>query len=85
MAFRVEVLEDGSIQLMRPTTNGQNHFVRYESMENAMIVIKMFLRSDIEQAKKDRFVPQATKEAREAFEEMRAKTDLEITNLKRRD
>ena len=85
MALRVEVLEDGSIEIMRPTANGQNHFVRYETLDWAILVIKSMLRADIEQEKKDRFVPQATKEARRAFDEMKEKIDMEITNLKRRE
>lgn len=74
MAFRVEVREDGSIQIMRPTVNGQNHFTQHDSIEIALLVIKKLLKEDIEEAEKDRFIPQATKEARKAFQIMMEKT-----------
>ena len=70
MAFRVEVLPDSTIEIMRPTVNGENHFVRYESVDSAFIVIKSLLRSDIAEAEKQRFVPQSTKEARKAYDEL---------------
>jgi len=75
MAFRVDVREDSTIEIMRPVENGQNHFLKFPTLESAMHVIKYFLRQDIERSKNDAFTPQLIKESRRAFRELEAKAD----------
>ncbi|MDM7994657.1 MAG: hypothetical protein QUT30_03115 [Acidobacteriota bacterium] len=66
MSFRVEVLEDGTIEIMRP--NGlHTKFSRHQNLDSAMIVVKFLTRRDIEKARRERFVPQIQKEAQKAF------------------
>ncbi len=70
MAIRLEVQPDGQIEIMRPRSFGKTSFSRYETLDQAMIVIRFLLRRDIQEAKEQKFTPQAVKEARQAFKQL---------------
>jgi energy-converting hydrogenase Eha subunit C len=73
MSVRVEVLADGSIELLRHR-EGVNKFIKYSNLESAMIVIKMFVKQDLAQAASDKFEPQIIKDARKAFKQLQEKS-----------
>lgn len=71
MTIRVEVMPDLTIEIMRPHSRiERNVFHRNLDLEMAMILIRYWLRRDLEAANKNRFVSQATKEARREFKQM---------------
>ncbi len=77
MALRIEVQPDGTIELMRPR-NGHTQFLYYDRLESALIVIRYWIRRDLEAASKDRFVSQAKTEARKAFKQLMEKANAEF-------
>ena len=71
MTIRVDVLADGTINIMRPhriMERNVHHDV--DSLDKAMTLIRYYIRNDLEEAEKNRFVPKATIEARKAFKEL---------------
>lgn len=70
MAFRVDVNEEGVIGIMRPLPNGQVHNTEHRGLETALLVIKKLLKEDLEEAEKERFVPQLIREARKAYQKL---------------
>lgn len=75
MAIRAEVTEDLRIRIMRPQPETKEHmFLEYETIEDALLVIKMALQNDLDQAKNDKFVPQIMKEAVKAYKELSGKS-----------
>lgn len=71
MTIRAEVQPDGTIEVMRPHRVKEcNVFQRFDSLERALIVIEYWLKKDLLLTKKDRFVSQATRDARRAFKQL---------------
>lgn len=70
MAFRVDVLEGGEIQMFRPQP-GRDPFV-YETGDEEMAVamFRLWLSEDRAQAKNDRFVSKQEQEAKKAFKQL---------------
>jgi hypothetical protein len=77
MSLRIEVQPDLSIEIMRPRGD-HSQFLRYSSLNSAMIVIRYLMRRDMELASKERFIPRATIEARRAFKFLQEKANAEI-------
>ena len=75
MSFRVEVTENGLIEIQR-LDRGRWHHTPFADMDAAMIVIKFYLRRDIAKASEEKFEPMATKEARKAFAQLEEKAKL---------
>jgi hypothetical protein len=69
MPFRVDVPEDGLIEIMTAHGN-RSHFPRYKSLEAALIVIKFLIKKDLAAAADRKFDPQVSKEARRAFKQL---------------
>lgn len=73
MTVRIEVLTDGSIEILR-VAGGVNKFLKYRSLESALIVTKLFIKHDLAQSASERFEPQIIKEARKAFVTLKEKS-----------
>lgn len=74
MGFRVDVTADCKIEIFRLAENKESNCVAYEDLEDAVAVIVLLLQADLEQARKDRFIPQIIREAPKAFRELEAKS-----------
>jgi hypothetical protein len=70
MAFRVDVLAGGEIEIMRPREGRRAAFPRFETLDQALIVIRFLLRRDLQEAKDQAFTPKAVIEARKAFQQL---------------
>jgi hypothetical protein len=74
MAVRAEVGPDLRIHIMRPQPEtGEHMFLEYDTIDDAMRVIKMTLQTDLDQAIKERFVTQIEKDAAKAYKELSEK------------
>lgn len=66
MTLRIDVLPDETIEIMRP--NGEQcSFFQFPTVDRAIIVIRYFLKRDLELAHENRFVSQAAIQARKEF------------------
>lgn len=75
MSIRLDVLDDGSIELMRPhAVTERNVFHRNLDIETAMILTRYYLHRDLERKAKDRFIPKVTREARRAFNQLKQRS-----------
>jgi hypothetical protein len=73
MSLRVDILPEGTIEIM--VHHGERlKFLKYGSLESAMIVILFLIRRDLELSEKNKFVSQATIEARKAFQLLQEKS-----------
>jgi len=71
MALRIDVNPEGTIDIMRPHLRKErNVFHRGLDLENALILIRFWITKDLELSDKNRFKPQAVKEARKAFKQL---------------
>ena len=66
MSLRIDVLEDSTIEIMRPDGE-QCSFFQFPTIDRAIIVIRYFIRKDLELARGNKFVSQAALDARKAF------------------
>jgi hypothetical protein len=73
MAFRVDILPDGQIEILRAFGNHRK-FLKYGNMESALIVIRLFIKNDLAQSASNRFEPQLIKDARKAFKQLQEKS-----------
>lgn len=69
MAIRIEVQPDGRIEVMRSRRQGSK-FLHYANLESAMRVVRFFVKQELDQAARDRFVPQIQKEAQKAYQQL---------------
>jgi hypothetical protein len=68
MAFRVDVDDDGKIEVFRPEPNMEHNVrTRHKNPEDALIMMRHWLSLDLEAAEQDRFVPQFMKDAKKAY------------------
>jgi cell division protein ZapA (FtsZ GTPase activity inhibitor) len=75
MAIRAEVTVDLRIRIMRPMPEtGEHIHVEYDDLDDALLVIKAALMTDLELARKERFVPQIEKEGAKAYKELSQKS-----------
>jgi len=71
MSVRVEVLEDGTIQVEKYHRVKQcNVQTQHRTIEHALVMVKYWVRKEIELSEKNRFVSMATVEARRAFKKL---------------
>lgn len=71
MSVRVEVLEDGTIQVEKyHRVKECNVQTQHRTVEHAMVMVKYWVRKEIELSHKNRFVSMATMEARRAFKQL---------------
>jgi len=65
VTLRIEVLEDSTIEIMRPRIrDGNIRFLRIDSLEAAMRIIRFLLKREMERAKKDGWVSRLDRECR---------------------
>jgi hypothetical protein len=74
MGFRVDVTADCKIEIFRMAENKESNCVTFGDLEDALAVIVLLLQQDLEQAHKDRFIPQIIREAPKAFRELEAQS-----------
>jgi hypothetical protein len=74
MAIRIDVNEEGKIQIMRPAANGAYHHLKYDSVQSALNVIEHFIEQDLQRALRERFKPQLIKDAEKAYIELEGKS-----------
>lgn len=73
MSFRVEVKEDCTIEIQR-LDRGKWHHTPFQSLDAALVVMKLFTKNDLARARAEKFEPQFAKEAREAFNQLMEKS-----------
>lgn len=67
MSIRLQIMEDGEIEIQRPDPRGNSRFVYSQDLAGAMRIIRFLLKRDLEKAQRQRFVPQSVKEAKQAY------------------
>lgn len=86
MTIRVEVLEGAEVieVAMFYRDPGCNVTHKCESIADAVLLIKKYLKNDYELARLERHVPQVVKEGRKAFKEIEGRSPFKPTHTKRR-
>jgi hypothetical protein len=75
MTIRIEIQPDQTIEVMKTHAAKEcNVFFTYKSLERAMIIIRYWMQRELELSIKNRFVSQATIEARKAFKQLQEKS-----------
>jgi hypothetical protein len=69
MAVRLEVLEDGTIQMIR-TNEGRAKILQFDSLDKTIEIARYLLKRDECEAKQVRFKPQFAVECRKLMKQM---------------
>lgn len=70
MTIRVDVLEDCRIEVMIPRGRREPRRLYPDNEKKAVLLVEYFLRKDLAKARKETFVPQIQKEAKEAYKQL---------------
>ena len=73
MVIRIEVLENGKIELMRP--GSEMPFTEVQDLDEAMQIIRFMLKRDLKQAKEERYITETEKETIELLKEYKEKAN----------
>ncbi len=80
MTIRIEVLEGGQIEVLRPRPGAKSDRYETPDKEMAIIMLRHWLNEDIEQAEKERFVSKQTKEVQKAFKQLSERSPYRDTS-----
>jgi hypothetical protein len=70
MSIRIDVEPDGIIEIVHYQAGIRVAESRYKDLQDAIVVIKMFIRQDLAIAQNELFIPQLIREANKEFERL---------------
>jgi hypothetical protein len=74
MAFRVDVIEDQVIEVMRSRENRKPKRYYFGALDSAVSAIRFLIKKDLAKAKAEKFEPEIIREGRKAFKTLEEKS-----------